>query len=232
MKIGIIVATDQEIEETRKILKNFVSEKIFGLEFFTGNILNKDVILVKCGIGKVNAGRTAQIMIDKFEPNYIVNIGAAGAINPELNIKDIVIGNKLVQYDFDISSLGDAEKGEISGIGKYLESDKKLVDVCKDVLENKMQRYFNYKIGTIATADVFCSDKKQAEQIRKEFNAECVEMEGAAIAQVCYLDSIPFLVIRGISDSPNGNNGIDYYSYCNIAARQSANILENILKEL
>lgn len=232
MKIGIIVATDQEIEETRKILKNSVSQKIYGLEFFTGNISNKNVVLVKCGIGKVNAGRTAQIMIDKFEPSYIVNIGAAGAINSELNIKDIVIGNKLVQYDFDISSLGDSEKGEISGIGKYIKSDNKLVSICEDVLENKMQRDFNYKIGIIATADIFCSDKSVAEKIRKEFNAECVEMEGAAIAQVCYLDSIPFLVIRGISDSPNGNNGIDYYSYCNIAARQSAKILENILKEL
>lgn len=232
MKIGIIVATDQEITETRKILKNAKNKKIFGLEFFEGNIAEKEVVLVKCGIGKVNAGRTAQIMIDKFNPSYVVNIGAAGAINPELNIKDIVIGNKLVQYDFDTSALGDSEKGEISGVGKYIESDKELVKICEDVLENKMQRDFNYKIGTIATADVFCSDKKVAEEIRKDFNAECVEMEGAAVAQVCYLDNIPFLVIRGISDSPNGNNGIDYYSYCNIAASQSANILENILKEI
>lgn len=232
MKIGIIVATDQEITETKKILENFELEKNYNLDFYKGNVKNKEVILVKCGIGKVNAGRTAQIMIDKFSPDYVVNIGAAGAINSELNIKDIVIGNKLVQYDFDISALGDSEKGEISGIGKYIKSDEKLVKICEDVLENKIDKDFNYKIGTIATADVFCSDKKQAEKIRNEFNAECVEMEGAAIAQVCFLDNVPFLVIRGISDSPNGNNGIDYYSYCNIAANQSAKILKNILEEM
>lgn len=231
MKIGIIVATDQEVEETKKLLKNVTTKKLYELTFYEGTIKNKDVILAKCGIGKVNAGRTTQIMIDTFNPKYIVNIGAAGAINSELNIEDVVIGEKLVQYDFDLSGLGDAKKGEISGIGQFIESDHKLVNICKDVLE-KEKKEFNYKIGTIATADIFCSDKKLANQIRDEFNAECVEMEGGAVAQVCYLDKIPFLVIRGISDSPNGNNGIDYYTYCNVAARQSANILENLLNEI
>lgn len=228
MSTGIIVATTEELAETKNIMKDINKKEYYNLSFFVGNINNKEVVLVKCGIGKVNAARTAQILVDKFDVKEIINIGAAGAINPELNVKDIVIGDKLVQYDFDISSLGNSEKGEIEGVGKFIKSDSKLVNLCKKVLENDDNRDFNFKIGTIASADFFCSDKKIAEQTRKEFDAECVEMEGAAIAQVCFLDKIPFLVIRGISDTPNGNNEIDYHTYCKVAAKQAAEILLNL----
>lgn len=230
MKIGVIVATIQEITETKKILENVSSKNSFDLVFYEGRVAKKEVILVRCGVGKVNAARTAQMLIDKYDVDCVINIGAAGAINSELNIKDIVIGDSLVQYDFDISALGNSTKGELDGIGKFIRSDAKLVNICKNVLENQKDRDFNYKIGTIATADVFCADPKVAKEIHREFGAECVEMEGAAIAQVCFLDNVPFLVIRGISDSPNGNNGIDYFEYCNIAAKQAANILGELIK--
>ena len=230
MKIGVIVATIQEITETRKILENVISKNIFDLVFYEGRVSENEVILVRCGVGKVNAARTAQILIDKYNVDCVINIGAAGGIDSELNIKDIVIGDSLVQYDFDISALGNSTKGELDGIGKFIKSDTKLVNICKNILENLENRDFNYKIGTIATADIFCADSKIAKEIHQEFGAECVEMEGAAIAQVCFLDNVPFLVIRGISDSPNGNNGIDYSEYCNIAAKQATNILEELIK--
>lgn len=230
MKIGVIVATIQEITETRKILENVISKNIFDLVFYEGRVSENEVILVRCGVGKVNAARTAQILIDKYKVDCVINIGAAGGIDSELNIKDIVIGDSLVQYDFDISALGNSTKGELDGIGKFIKSDTKLVNICKNILENLENRDFNYKIGTIATADIFCADPKIAKEIHQEFGAECVEMEGAAIAQVCFLDNVPFLVIRGISDSPNGNNGIDYSEYCNIAAKQATNILEELIK--
>ena len=231
MNIGIIVATDEELIEIKNIMDSFEEKDIYELTFVKGKINNKKVIVVKCGIGKVNAARTTQILINNFKISKIINIGAAGGINPELKIQDIVIGEKLVQYDFDISASGDYEKGEITDVGKYMISDSELINICKRVLEKRIQNDVKVVIGTIATADIFCSDPEVAKQVREEFGAECVEMEGAAIAQVCYLDKIPFLVIRGISDTPNGHNEMDYYTYCHIAAKHAAEFLQDLLWE-
>ena len=232
MSIGIIVATDEELIETKNIMDSFEEKNVFELTFIKGKISNKKVIAVKCGIGKVNAARTTQILIDKFDVDKIINIGAAGGVNPELKIQDIVIGERLVQYDFDVSSSGDYEKGEIQGVGKYIKSDYELINVCRRVLEKRIEKDVNVIIGTIATADIFCSDPEDARKAREEFEADCVEMEGAAVAQVCYLDKVPFLVIRGISDTPDGENEMEYYTYCHIAAKRAADLLQDLLWEV
>jgi len=227
--IGIIAAESKEMNEIKKLMKNIEEKDLFNLQFFTGIIEEAECVLVECGEGKVNAARTTQIMIDNFKIDKLVNVGSAGAINEDLNVKDVVIADKLVQYDFDISGLG-YEKGEICNIGKYIYCDKTLVEECKKAIENIENESYKVVIGTIATADSFCDKPEIAKMVRKEFNAECVEMEGAAVAQVCYLDKIPFLVIRGISDTPNGNNKIDFRKYLEIASKQSAKILQNLIK--
>ena len=227
--IGIIAAESKEMNEIKKLMKNIEEKDLFNLQFFTGIIEEAECVLVECGEGKVNAARTTQIMIDIFKIDKLVNVGSAGAINEDLNVKDVVIADKLVQYDFDISGLG-YEKGEICNIGKYIYCDKTLVEECKKAIENIENESYKVVIGTIATADSFCDKPEIAKMVRKEFNAECVEMEGAAVAQVCYLDKIPFLVIRGISDTPNGNNKIDFRKYLEIASKQSAKILQNLIK--
>ena len=234
MNIGIIVATDEELIETKNIMDSFEEKEknVYELTFIKGKISNKKVIAVKCGIGKVNAARTTQILIDKFDVDKIINIGAAGGVNPELKIQDIVIGERLVQYDFDVSSSGDYEKGEIQGVGKYIKSDYELINVCRRVLEKRIEKDVNVIIGTIATADIFCSDPEDARKAREEFEADCVEMEGASVAQVCYLDKVPFLVIRGISDTPDGENEMEYYTYCHIAAKRAADLLQDLLWEV
>lgn len=232
MSIGIIVATDEELIETKNIMDSFEEKNVYELTFIKGKISNKKVIAVKCGIGKVNAARTTQILIDKFDVDKIINIGAAGGVNPDLKIQDIVIGERLVQYDFDVSSSGDYEKGEIQGVGKYIKSDYELINVCRRVLEKRIEKDVNVIIGTIATADIFCSDPEDAKKAREEFEADCVEMEGAAVAQVCYLDKVPFLVIRGISDTPDGENEMEYYTYCHIAAKRAADLLQDLLWEV
>lgn len=232
MSIGIIVATDEELIETKNIMDSFEEKNVFELTFIKGKISNKKVIAVKCGIGKVNAARTTQILIDKFDVDKIINIGAAGGVNPDLKIQDIVIGERLVQYDFDVSSSGDYEKGEIQGVGKYIKSDYELINVCRRVLEKRIEKDVNVIIGTIATADIFCSDPEDARKAREEFEADCVEMEGASVAQVCYLDKVPFLVIRGISDTPDGKNEMEYYTYCHIAAKRAADLLQDLLWEV
>ena len=175
MSIGIIVSTDEELIETKNIMDSIEEKNVFELTFIKGKISNKKVIAVKCGIGKVNAARTTQILIDKFDVDKIINIGAAGGVNPNLKIQDIVIGERLVQYDFDVSSSGDYEKGEIQGVGKYIKSDYELINVCRRVLEKRIEKDVNVIIGTIATADIFCSDPEDARKAREEFEADCVE---------------------------------------------------------
>ena len=232
MRIGIIAAENAEMMAIKEIMNDIEEETIYNLVFTLGNIENKECVLVECGVGKVNAARTTQILIDKYSVDYIINVGSAGGVNKELNILDIVIGDKLVQYDFDISGAGNYEKGEICGIGKFFEADGRLVELSKQIIENMEDRDFNIIVGSIGSADLFCTDSNLGAKTREEFGVECVEMEGAAIAQVCMLDSIPFLVIRGVSDSPNGNNDIDFHTYLGIVSNRVATILKQLVSKI
>lgn len=232
MKIGIIAAEYEEMLAIKNIMTNISEEKIFNLTFYSGNIHDKECILVECGVGKVNSARTTQILIDKFCIYYVINVGSAGSITPELNVQDIVIGKELIQYDFDITQIGDYEKGEICDVGKYFYSDERLIKLCEQTIEEMKDRNFNIKIGRIGSADMFFADPKKAVEVRKEFGIECLEMEGASIGQVCFLDKIPFLVIRGISDTPNGNNKIDFHTYLKIASKRASEILENLIPKI
>lgn len=232
MIIGIIAAEEKEMLAVRNIMENREEEKVHNLIFNKGSISNKDCVLVECGVGKVNAARVAQIMIDIYKVNYVINVGVAGGTSNELKIKDIVIGEKLVQHDFDITSVGDYEKGEIARTGKFFESDKRLVKICEEIVSEVKDDEVSVKIGVIASGDYFCASPEKATQIRKEFNADCVEMEGAAIAQICFLDKVPFLVIRGISDTPNGNNEMDFHTYIEFVSKQVSEILKRLIEKI
>lgn len=232
MKIGIIAAENEEMLAIKNIMEEISEEKFFNLTFYSGNIHNRECVLVECGVGKVNAARTTQILIDNFSIDYIINVGSAGSITPELNVQDIVIGKELVQYDFDITQIGDYEKGEICDVGKYFYSDERLIKLCEQTIDEMKNREFKIKIGRIGSADIFFADSEKAKEVRKEFGMECLEMEGAAIGQVCFLDKIPFLVIRGISDTPNGNNKIDFHTYLKTASKQAAEILESLISKI
>ena len=231
-RVGIIFAMEEELVALKEYLKLEKEYNIFNLTFYEGIINGVECVLVESGVGKVNAARTTQILIDKYSVDYLINVGSAGGVNKELNILDIVIGDKLVQYDFDISGAGNYEKGEICGIGKFFESDGRLVELSKQIIENMEGRDFNIVVGAIGSADLFCTDPNLGAKIREEFGVECVEMEGAAIAQVCVLDSIPFLVIRGVSDSPNGNNDIDFHTYLGIVSNRVATILKQLVSKI
>lgn len=226
--IGMIAAMHEEIESIKKLMSDISVQKIYELEFIIGKIHSKDVVLVQCGVGKVNAARTAQILIDQFNVEYIINVGTAGGLNKKLEIGDVVIGEKLLQHDFDITA-GGHEKGYITDLGVYFYSDKELVRKAKNVMEN-MNEEFNVILGSIATGDVFVQDMNVKNEIEEEFHADATEMEGAAIAQVCTLDKIPFIVIRAISDKPNGNNGIDFETYLEMACKRYAKFVDFFLK--
>lgn len=227
-KIGIIAAMQEEMKAIKEIMQNISEKQIYELTFIEGKINNKDCVLVQCGVGKVNSSRVTQILIDKFEMEYIINIGSAGTANDELDIGDIVIGGKLVQHDFDITAFGH-KKGYISNVGDHIRSDSELIKKFETVISNIKNKEYKIKIGTIASGDIFCTDNKMKEKINKKFNADAIEMEGAAIAQVCYLDKIPFIVIRSISDSPNGSNNLTFEKYLELASRRCRDIIQKFI---
>jgi adenosylhomocysteine nucleosidase len=178
-------------------------------------------------MGKVNAARSAQILIDKMDVDYILNVGVAGSVSKKVNKCDIVIGNKLVQHDYDATMLG-FEKGELPSIGKYINCDEKLVKIAKSI---KMET--NVITGVISSGDIFVSEEKMGAKINKKFEALCVEMEGAAIAQVCYLCNIPFLVIRAISDSPyEEDNHITFEEFLKISSNMASKFVSQFINNM
>ncbi len=225
MRIGIITATEEEITAIKKYITGSKVNKIFDLNFINGMIGKNEVIVCESGVGKVNASRTTQLLIDNYDVDCVMNIGCAGALKEQLNIGDIVIGKYLVQHDFDITKFNH-DKGYIPNVGIKIESDKNLLGMFLNNIDS------NVFVGTIATGDIFCTDKNMSLKIRNKFNADCVEMEGAAIAQVCYLCNIPFIIIRSISDVVNGTNTIDYDKFAISSANKVAKLLNDIILKL
>ena len=225
--IGIIAAMTEEIDSIKKLMLDIRVKNIYELQFTLGTINSKNVALVKCGVGKVNAARTTQILIDNFDLEYVINVGTAGGLNENIEIGDVVIAERLVQHDFDITA-GGYEKGYISNTGRFFYSDKELVSKSERIIDN-MNENFKAIIGLIATGDVFVQDISVKDRIKEEFDADCTEMEGAAIAQVCYLDKIPFIVIRSISDKPNGNNNIQFEKYLELACERYSKFIDIFL---
>ena len=230
--VGIIVAVSEELDAIKLHLKNSSVEEAFGTKFYVGEMKSKNgegvkCVVVLCGVGKVNAARTAQLLIDKYNPEYVINVGVAGGISDKVKIGDIVIGDKLVQYDFDLTAFG-RELGELSGgLGKYICSDKALVIKAHNILVNDDQ--VKGVLGIIASGDRFVTDTKVSKEVNKIFEADCVEMEGAAIAQVCHIDNVPFVVIRSISDSPNDNNKVDYDTFVSSASKTVADFVHQFV---
>ena len=218
-------------EELLALKEYLVLEKeynIFNLTFYEGKVNGIDCVLVESGVGKVNAARTTQILIDNVKVDYIFNIGVAGGVDLSLKVGDIVLGEKLVQHDFDITAFNHV-KGYVPGVGDSVSSDKYLLEVSKKVFDKEN---VNYKVGTIASGDIFCTESWMSEKINKKFNALCVEMEGASIAQVCFLSNIPLLVIRSVSDIPNNDNVVTYEEFLNSSCKIVAAAMSKILKLL
>ena len=160
-----------------------------------------------------------QALIDSYNIEYIVNIGVAGALNPMLNIGDVVIADKLIQHDFDITAFGHS-KGYITGVGDFIQTDENLKNKLEKLNHNNKDNDYKIKLGIIASGDIFCTDIEMKNKIYSKFDADCVEMEGAAIAQVCYLNEIPFVVMRSISDSPNGKNAITFDKFLKLPQKE------------
>ena len=227
-EIGIIVAIDEEREAILNIMADVKVEQIYNLRFLRGTIQGKNCILVKSGVGKVNAARTTQVMLHSFDIAYVINLGAGGSINSLLNIGDVLIAKQVVQHDFDITAFGHS-KGYISGVGDKIICDRDLVNEMEQIIQSIPERNYQIKMGTIATGDIFCSESWMKDKIRAKFGADVVDMESGAIAQVCYLDNVPFIGIRSISDTPNGKNASTFDENVKLASKRCANILKEFL---
>lgn len=227
-EIGIMVAVEEEKEAILNIMTDVKVEQIYNLRFLRGKIQEKDCVLVKSGIGKVNAARAAQVMIHNFDMPYMINLGAGGAINGMLNVGDVVIGKEVVQHDFDITAFGHS-KGYITGVGDKIICDRDLINEMEQIIQSIPERSYQIKAGIIATGDIFCAESWMKDKIRAKFSADVVDMECAAIAQVCYLDNVPFIAVRSISNTPNGKNANTSDENLKLASKRCANILKEFL---
>ena len=219
--IGIIVAEEKELIEVKKIINNIKERNIYEKTFYIGNIESKEIVLVKSNVGKVNSARVCQLLIDNFNVELVINVGTAGSVDNSLDIGDVVVATKLVQYDFDVTPFG-RKLGEIENIGEYIEVDKNLLQLFDGIYVKK---------GIIASGDKFIVNKEEKDNIRKLFCALCIDMESAGIAQVCYLDKVPFLVIRSITDKLDGSSKIDFETFLESSSKGVANILKEVLKK-
>ena len=224
--LGIIVAMEEERKEILDLMENIQIRQIYNLDFITGNLQNKNCVLIESGVGKVNAARTTQILIDNFDIEYVINAGAAGAINSSLHIGDIVIAKHVVQHDFDITAF-EHDKGYITGVGDKIKCDPILISEFQNIIKNIKKRAYNIKIGIVASGDIFCTQIEMKNKIYKKFNADVVDMECASIGQVCYLDKIPFISIRCVSDIPNGSNESTFDNNLKLASKRCADLIKD-----
>ncbi|MCM1538437.1 MAG: 5'-methylthioadenosine/adenosylhomocysteine nucleosidase [bacterium] len=231
MKIGIIGAMDLEIATLKEKMTNVSTKSVASMEFFDGTLNNVPVVVVKCGIGKVNAGICVQILHDLFSVTHVINTGVAGSLRAEINIGDIVVSTDAVQHDMDVTALG-YQVGQIPQIPVLsFTADTALADtamnVCREV--NTDIQVFE---GRVVSGDQFISSKEKKEFLIQTFDGSCTEMEGAAIAQAAYLNNLPFVIIRAISDKADDSAEMDYPTFEHGAALHSAKLVEAMLQKL
>ncbi len=227
--IGIICAMTVEAEGLIALCDDTKTEEIYGMNFTTGKMHGKDVVIVVCGVGKVNAAMCTLALIDHYKPKAIINSGVAGAVSPLVTIGDLVVAVKSVEHDMNTTALGD-KQGEVSfadGTKMYFECDKdisrKLFEVCKSIPDTKTMN------GIVASGDIFISDRRQRLRINDRFGALACEMEGAAIGHVCYRCGVPYGILRAISDDLDENKGMDFVKFTKLASSKTVAAISRFL---
>ena len=230
-RIGIIGAMDEEVNPLKDALEGVKTNKIAGMEFYEGKLSGKDVVVVKCGMGKVNAGICAHTLINDYGCKGVINTGVAGSLDNQLNIGDIVVSTDAVQHDFTVEAIGFA-KGEIPYTGLYAfpadEQVRKLAVEAAGAVVPDAQVYE----GRVCSGDQFISTNEQKDKIRADFGGMCAEMEGAAIAQACYLNNTPFVVIRAISDKSDSSQAVEFETFKKEAANDCTKIIRYMVEHM
>lgn len=230
MTIAIIGAMEEEVTILRDNITDQKVETIAGCEFTSGKMNGAEVILLRSGIGKVNAAMSTTILLEKFKPDFVVNTGSAGGYDPKLNVGDIVISSEVRHHDVDVTVFN-YEYGQVPGLPPGFEADKKLVEIAEEAAKEIEE--IQVVKGLIATGDSFMNDPKRVEYIRDKFtNLQAVEMEAAAIAQVAYQFGTPFVIIRSLSDIAGKESNISFDAFLDKAALHSSTLVMKIVSSL
>lgn len=211
-KYGIIGAMEEEVEMLKGEMKNVKTTVIAGMTFCEGMLWKHPTVVVRSGIGKVNMAICTQILIDLFHVEALINTGVAGGLYSELSIGDIVLSSEAMQHDMDVTGLGH-QKGEIPRMDTYIfKADEELIKVAKEACET-VNTDIQCFVGRVVSGDQFIQSSAKKEQLIRDFGGYCAEMEGAAMAQVAFLNQIPFLVVRAISDKADDSAQISYEQF-------------------
>lgn len=210
--IGIIGAMQEEVEQIIAVMNVDKKLEKAGMVFNAGKLSGVDVVIVVSGIGKVNAGICTQILVDEFNVSAVINTGIAGSLNAVIDIGDIVISRDVLHHDVDATNFG-YELGQIPRMDTLaFKADEELIKIAENACE-KAGLDIGTHVGRVVSGDQFISDKGVKENIVKNFAGDCTEMEGAAIAQTAYLNSVPFVILRAISDKADDSATVDYPTF-------------------
>ena len=228
--IGFICALSIEVEGIVNMMKNNEDQTVAKITYHKGEVYGKEVVCCECGIGKVNAAMSTQIMIDLYRPDVIINSGIAGSLSGDIRIGDIVVADDCVQHDMDGTEMGDP-LGQVQfndELRTFFPADQatadQLFDACRTIEGITVFR------GRIASGDVFISAHERRQRIADLFSALACEMEGAAVGTVCYRNGVPFAILRSISDDFNNNDYVDFMQFRTVAAERSIQAIGEFIR--
>lgn len=228
--IGIIGAMDEEVEILKSMLDITETVTEAGMTFYKGILHNRQIVLARSGIGKVNAAVCAQLMITLFKIDYLINSGVAGTLHADINQGDIVISTDAVQHDVDTTVFGDP-LGAIPRLGvTFFEADQALMNLAEKAAKSLNFEGVSIFRGRVASGDQFVAGGELKDRIQSNFAPSAVEMEGASIAHVAYLNEVPYVIIRAISDKADGSADLSYEEFLPLAAKHASLLLEEMVK--
>ena len=229
--IGIIGAMDLEVEKLIEAMTDKEIVEYGKRKFYVGKLSGVKTVLARCGVGKVNAGITVQMLVDKFGINAIINTGVAGSLNEKIDIGDIVLATGAIYHDVEAVAFG-YEPGQVPQMDVFeFPTDKKLVDLAEEACHKVNPDIKTFR-GRVASGDQFIASKDVKNRIKEQFDPMCVEMEGCAMAHAAYLNEIPCLIIRAISDKADDSAEMDYPTFEAKAAVHSAKMVLEMFKSL
>lgn len=229
--IGIIGAMDEEVIQLKDKMEQVTITKKASMEFYKGTFQGKDAVVVRSGIGKVNAAICAQILKDDFAVDAVINTGIAGSLNNEINIGDIILSTDALQHDVDAAAFGYA-LGVIPRMEtSTFKADERLIALAKQINEEVNSDIQTFT-GRVVSGDQFIASKEIKDRLIENFSPMCTEMEGAAIAQACYLNNLPFLIVRAISDKADNSAEMDYPAFEAKAIEHTVRLMTSLIAAL
>jgi adenosylhomocysteine nucleosidase len=227
-KIGIIGAMEEEVNIIKDMMQEVKVRQLAGMDFHEGSLMGKAVVVVRSGIGKVNAAVCTQILVDVFHIDAVINTGVAGSLRNEIDIADLVLSKDALQHDMDATGFG-YEIGVIPRMEQSVfQADEELIRLAEEVCKTKISG-IGVHIGRVVSGDQFISDQKKKEWLASTFGGYCTEMEGAAIAQAAYLNGIPFLIVRAISDKADHSAEMSYSEFEALAIKSTVKLLTELV---